>query len=149
MECLPPVVDAVASLGAIPDSSEYADDVDVAEAREMIETVEGAPLTVVYRTLGGKAFCGALTGFRVNGEKTTLRAEVDAIGHFIAHVGELTEEELADFGSGQTDALRDMADKKPRTRAAMLRVAGVGEGKMVRYGDAFLREIARHEEEMQ
>lgn len=45
--------------------------------------------------------------------------------------------------------LRDMADKKPRTRAAMLRVAGVGEGKMVRYGDAFLREIARHEEEMQ
>ena len=110
VECLPPVVDAVASLGAIPDSSEYADDVDVAEAREMIETVESAPLTVVYRTLGGKAFCGALTGFRVNGEKTTLRAEVDAIGHFIAHVGELTEEELADFGSGQTDALRDMAD---------------------------------------
>lgn len=43
--------------------------------------------------------------------------------------------------------LRDMAERKPRTRAAMLRVAGVGEGKMARYGDAFLREIARYEED--
>ena len=37
--------------------------------------------------------------------------------------------------------LRDMADKRPRTRAAMLRVDGVGTGKLERYGDAFLREI--------
>ena len=37
--------------------------------------------------------------------------------------------------------LRDMADKRPRTRAAMLRVDGVGAGKLERYGDAFLREI--------
>ena len=43
--------------------------------------------------------------------------------------------------------LRDMAEKQPKTRAAMLRVAGVGEGKMERYGGAFLREIARYEEE--
>lgn len=43
--------------------------------------------------------------------------------------------------------LRDMAEKQPHTRAAMLRVAGVGEGKMERYGDAFLREIERWEEE--
>ena len=43
--------------------------------------------------------------------------------------------------------LRDMADKRPRTRAQMLRVAGVGEGKMERYGDAFLREIAHYDEE--
>ena len=37
--------------------------------------------------------------------------------------------------------------KAPRTRAQMLRVAGVGEGKMQRYGDAYLREIAAYEEE--
>ncbi|MCI6373832.1 MAG: DNA helicase RecQ [Clostridiales bacterium] len=37
--------------------------------------------------------------------------------------------------------LRDMADKRPRTRAAMLRVAGVGERKLERYGETFLREI--------
>ena len=37
--------------------------------------------------------------------------------------------------------LLDMADKRPRTRAAMLRVAGVGERKLERYGETFLREI--------
>ena len=37
--------------------------------------------------------------------------------------------------------LRDMADKRPRTRAALLRVAGVGERKLERYGEPFLREI--------
>ena len=37
--------------------------------------------------------------------------------------------------------LRDMAVKRPRTRGEMLRVDGVGEGKMDRYGDRFLREI--------
>lgn len=40
--------------------------------------------------------------------------------------------------------LRDMADKRPRTRRAMLGVAGVGEGKLERYGDAFLQEIERY-----
>ena len=37
--------------------------------------------------------------------------------------------------------LRDMANKLPRTRREMMRVDGVGEGKMSRYGDAFLRVI--------
>ena len=37
--------------------------------------------------------------------------------------------------------LRDMAHKCPRSRREMLRVDGVGEGKMERYGSAFLREI--------
>ena len=45
--------------------------------------------------------------------------------------------------------LRDMAQKAPKTRAQMLRVAGVGERKMERYGDAFLREIAEYEEDAQ
>lgn len=42
--------------------------------------------------------------------------------------------------------LRDMADKKPRTRSAMLKVDGVGEGKLERYADAFLKEIAAYED---
>ncbi|MGN0777198.1 MAG: DNA helicase RecQ [Candidatus Ventricola sp.] len=37
--------------------------------------------------------------------------------------------------------LRDMAVKRPRTRREMMRVDGVGEGKMDRYGDMFLRVI--------
>ena len=43
--------------------------------------------------------------------------------------------------------LRDMAVKRPKTRAQMLRVEGVGENKLARYGDAFLEEIARFEGE--
>ena len=40
--------------------------------------------------------------------------------------------------------LRDMAVKCPQTRQQMLRVDGVGEKKMERYGDAFLREIREY-----
>lgn len=43
--------------------------------------------------------------------------------------------------------LRDMAVKLPRTRREMLRVDGVGEGKMDRYGDMFLRVIEEYLEE--
>ena len=43
--------------------------------------------------------------------------------------------------------LRDMAVKRPRTRREMLRVDGVGEGKMDRYGDMFLRVIREYEDE--
>jgi len=40
--------------------------------------------------------------------------------------------------------LRDMAVKRPRSRREMLNVAGVGENKMARYGEAFLRVIAEY-----
>ena len=43
--------------------------------------------------------------------------------------------------------LSDMAVKRPRTRAQMLRVAGVGENKMERYGDAFLRVVGEYLDE--
>ena len=43
--------------------------------------------------------------------------------------------------------LRDMAVKCPRTRAQMLRVDGVGENKMDRYGDMFLRVIREYMDE--
>ena len=80
------------------------------ETREMIDSINRAPLTVVYRTLGGNAFCRSLTTFRVTDEKTTLAEEVDSIGHFIANVGTLTEEEIPNFGDEQTQALRNMVD---------------------------------------
>ena len=40
--------------------------------------------------------------------------------------------------------LRDMAVKRPRTRSEMMRVDGVGVGKMDRYGDMFLRVIREY-----
>jgi len=43
--------------------------------------------------------------------------------------------------------LQDMAAKRPRTREEMQRVTGVGEGKWERYGERFLREIEKWEEE--
>ena len=43
--------------------------------------------------------------------------------------------------------LRDMAVKRPRTRREMLRVDGVGEGKLDRYGDRFLRVIREYLED--
>lgn len=43
--------------------------------------------------------------------------------------------------------LQDMVKKKPQSREEMLRIIGVGEGKMERYGEAFLREIAKWKEE--
>lgn len=42
--------------------------------------------------------------------------------------------------------LRDMANKRPKNRREMLRVDGVGENKMERYGSAFIREIEAYEE---
>jgi len=43
--------------------------------------------------------------------------------------------------------LRDMAAKQPKNRREMLRVSGVGENKMERYGDAFLRVIRMYLDE--
>ena len=43
--------------------------------------------------------------------------------------------------------LRDMAVKQPRTRSEMMRVDGVGVGKMERYGDMFLRVIREYLDE--
>lgn len=43
--------------------------------------------------------------------------------------------------------LRDMAVKQPGSRREMLRVDGVGESKLERYGDAFLRVIRAYREE--
>ena len=41
--------------------------------------------------------------------------------------------------------LREMAEQRPRNAAEMMRVGGVGERKMEKYGDEFLREIASSE----
>ena len=45
--------------------------------------------------------------------------------------------------------MRTGLSPRRNSRAQMLRVAGVGERKMERYGDAFLQEIAEYEEDAQ
>ena len=44
-------------------------------------------------------------------------------------------------------ALEDMAKKKPRTEAEFLNVSGVGDAKLMRYGEAFLGAIAEYLDE--
>jgi ATP-dependent DNA helicase RecQ len=44
-------------------------------------------------------------------------------------------------------ALRDMCRKRPLTEAAFLSVAGVGEAKLRKYGEAFIRLIGEHRDE--
>ena len=47
-----------------------------------------------------------------------------------------------------TDAtLADMAAKCPRTKSEMLDVSGIGETKLKKYGDAFLKVIDEYEGE--
>jgi ATP-dependent DNA helicase RecQ len=41
--------------------------------------------------------------------------------------------------------LADMAARRPRSGAALLEVHGVGNAKLMQYGDAFLEEIGRSE----
>ena len=42
-------------------------------------------------------------------------------------------------------SLKEMAQKKPRTEEEMLEVKGVGDKKLIQYGDIFLAEIREHE----
>ena len=57
------------------------------------------------------------------------------------------EQKVPPFVIFTNATLRDMAVKRPRTRQEMLRVMGVGENKMARYGETFLAVIAAWEEE--
>ena len=57
------------------------------------------------------------------------------------------EQHVPPFMIFTNTTLREMAVRRPRTEAEMLRVTGVGENKLQRYGQAFLRVIAAWEEE--
>lgn len=52
------------------------------------------------------------------------------------------EQRVPPFVIFSNATLKDMAKRKPRNRSEMLRVNGVGENKMRRYGDTFLTTIA-------
>ena len=42
-------------------------------------------------------------------------------------------------------SLKEMAQKKPKTEEEMLEVKGVGDKKLIQYGDIFLAEIREYE----
>ena len=87
---------------------------------------------------------------RENGRRMTQKRLVDKalLARLTALRRRIAEEQhVPPFIIFTNATLRDMADKRPRTRAAMLRVDGVGTGKLERYGDAFLREIEAYVDE--
>ena len=89
-------------------------------------------------------------GSEPTGRRVSAKMTVDKklLTRLIALRREIAEEQhVPPFIIFTNATLRDMANKKPTTRREMLRVAGVGEGKMARYGSAFIREIKRYEEE--
>ena len=100
--------------------------------------------------LYGPAGTGKTSIAHVIAESTKATfVEVSAIGGTVSDLRReiAMDQNVPPFIIFTNATLKDMAAKAPRTRAQMLRVAGVGEGKMQRYGDAFLREIAAYEEE--
>lgn len=83
------------------------------EAFEVIEVIEDANDSVAvsaYRTLGGKAFCNMLTSFKINGEKSNLMYEADAIGRIAADVLYLSGNKLVDYGSDEAEAIKDIGE---------------------------------------
>ena len=72
----------------------------------------------------------------------TLRRRLNALRRSLAE-----EQHVPPFIIFTNATLRDMAVKMPSTRSEMMRVAGVGVGKMDRYGDMFLRVIREYLEE--
>ena len=100
--------------------------------------------------LYGPAGTGKTSIAHVIAESTKATfVEVSAIGGTVSDLRReiAMDQNVPPFIIFTNATLKDMAAKAPRTRAQMLRVAGVGEGKMQRYGDAFLREIAAYEED--
>lgn len=94
----------------------------------------------IRMTLSGQAPTRARRARGVTTDKALLK-RLTALRRTIAE-----QQRVPPFIIFTNATLRDMADKKPRTRSAMLRVDGVGEGKLERYADAFLREIAAYED---
>lgn len=73
------------------------------------------------------------------------KALLTRLSHLRRRIAE--EQHVPPFIIFTNATLRDMAQKRPKTRREMLRVDGVGEGKLERYGDAFLREIEAYLED--
>ena len=82
---------------------------------------------------------------RVRQKSTVDKALLSRLSRLRREIAE--EQHVPPFIIFTNATLRDMAQKMPGTRREMLRVAGVGEGKMERYGSAFLREIERYQME--
>ena len=86
---------------------------------------------------------------QTGGRRVSAKTSVDKklLARLSALRREIAEEQhVPPFIIFTNATLRDMAIKRPKNRREMLRVDGVGENKMERYGGAFIRAIEAYEE---
>ncbi len=106
-----------------------------ARAREALLGDE--PIRMTLPTPGG-----AEDARRVSPKRYADKGLLSALTRLRRSIAE--EQHVPPFIIFTNATLRDMAVKRPRTRAQMMRVDGVGAGKMDRYGDMFLRVIEEY-----
>lgn len=73
------------------------------------------PMTVVYRTLGGKLVCNLITDFEVNGNNTHLHDEVGAVTSFACDIVSLTKTKVADFSNRESKIIESIAESFDRS----------------------------------
>ncbi|MBO5700953.1 MAG: hypothetical protein J6S71_00785 [Clostridia bacterium] len=83
------------------------------EAAVIVETIdeaEASPAIAVYRVTGGNAVCKWLTSFKIDGHKSNLVNEADAIGRIIGNVIYLSDHKISEYGEDEANAIRDLSD---------------------------------------
>ena len=108
-------------------------------AREALLGDEPIRMTLAHRSAAPAP--RKRVGMKPTVDKTLLR-RLNALRRSLAE-----EQHVPPFIIFTNATLRDMAVKMPSTRSEMMRVDGVGVGKMDRYGDMFLRVIREYLEE--
>ena len=111
LDIVPGVLDMVETVTESED--EFAADSNTTAALEMIDTnvekLNKAPMTVVYRALGGKLTCRWLTSIEVGTEKSDLATEVNGITSFAGGILELTDGDIKSYGESEAEAIKGLA----------------------------------------
>lgn len=108
LDCLPPLLDAVATIEEKSENSENAELADLETVQNAVQDANKAPLIVVYRALGGRGLCSGLTSFEVDGQKTVLSKEVGSIANFAAQLYTLTDSDLEEYGAEESETIRKL-----------------------------------------
>lgn len=102
----PTVVDTVLEADVLGESGE-----DVKNAMETyVEPIHHNGLTVAHRAVGGDAVANWMTDFKINGTKTHLSDELEAVASFACNVMKLTEKQVEQYGSEEAAVFIAIAD---------------------------------------
>lgn len=86
-------------------------EIEFAESESISETLDEfgtSPVVAVYQTVGGKYICRWLTSFEINGQKSDLASEANAICRVVDDVTYLTDRKITEYGEEEGDVLVDL-----------------------------------------